>query len=890
MDQFERQFGNSGVSRHLRLYFVLLTWILGPFLISFSLSPQALYPAVDLFTAPFLAAIAALVDQTVQNDSSLGSESDQVFLATFTFLACLAILLAGSLMALSGVFKLANLGSFLPFPVLAGFFAAVGVLTWTLAFKIDTQMGIGEVLFSGNSTVLMHALLHHSPSFIIGGMMKYLGPFSPFYVIGLVISSIGLFYIILFTFGISMEQATEEKWFWSQSDLVYKDMNAKIGFTEWAPSAPFGLFNSLLHGKIHWAAVANGLEPTLALAFLYLIRCSIHAAALKKNVPTLKRIETIDPAAELDGNMSPEGRRNSMVIGRPHSRKFSEVLDLEQILVDFNGNDAAPSLGDTKRVVSPRPTSLGLKDILQQYGTCQLLLGLVGAFAVVPSVAISPTMYLLRAENVAPQLGSCILLFCFYMTDFKLVGGIPKTAFSSLLVLAFLDMTDSWLIKSYFRIKEKIEWLVVPMIVISASFVGLLSSVFLGLALSTMIFVANFFRSGVVKFIANGRSVRSTIERPPNAGEWLDRNGELIQILVLQNYLFFGNASSILSYVSSMFEDANPNIDPVFVPPIPKVIVIDLTLVTGMDTSSVDVFKDVSVMCNNNECKLFLTGMSQGIIKTMSLSGLKADTSKNRSSRKTRFFSNLDKAVGKAEDMLLQQEGFENHLNQSSLTGKGGFEHALEQIDEQHSLNFAASLKDLGKYTRKIVLEPGKVLYEDVQCERGLFFIEHGIVKVERDADASLTRNTNGDTFSRTMTQQSWGSLNHLKCTDVARAIADMKKNGYWEQKSFRVARVGPGWIIGTLEAISNTVNPGVNVAVSRCELHFISFEKLKEVEETDPLLVLSLYKLLSTLMAKRQSLTINQLATLHSIMSSSAQMPPLGRHNLSTHLAASGH
>ena len=117
-----------------------------------------------------------------------------------------------------------------------------------------------------------------------------------------------------------------------------------------------------------------------------------------------------------------------------------------------------------------------------------------------------------------------------------------------------------------------------PIIVVMAFVVGLLNAVFLGVGMSTFIFVAAFFRSGVVKYVANGISVRSTIERPPNAADWLDKNGELIQILVLQNYLFFGNSSSILAYISSMFEEPAPDVDPIFVPPIPKVLILDLTL------------------------------------------------------------------------------------------------------------------------------------------------------------------------------------------------------------------------------------------------------------------------------------------------------------------------
>ena len=96
--------------------------------------------------------------------------------------------------------------------------------------------------------------------------------------------------------------------------------------------------------------------------------------------------------------------------------------------------------------------------------------------------------------------------------------------------------------------------------------------------------------------------------------------------------------------------------------------------------------------------------------------------------------------------------------------------------------------------------------------------------------------------------------------------------------------------MIGTNEALSHTANPGVNIAVSKCELHYISYEKLKEVEETNPVLVLTLYKLLASLMAKRQSVTINQLATLHSIMSSPAQKRPHGRSGQSDNKTAAAY
>jgi hypothetical protein len=186
-------------------------------------SIPALYPTVDLFSAPFLADIAAIVDETLFNDPNVSEEDNvQMFLGSFTLLASLAIFISGFLLVLASVFKLANLGAYLPFPVLSGFFAAVGVLTWTLAFKVDTNgKSIGTVFFSGDGELMYKSFIHHLPSVLIAATMKYLGPKSPFYVIGLVFGSVGLFYVIMFVFGVSMEEAVEREWFWSSADLQY---------------------------------------------------------------------------------------------------------------------------------------------------------------------------------------------------------------------------------------------------------------------------------------------------------------------------------------------------------------------------------------------------------------------------------------------------------------------------------------------------------------------------------------------------------------------------------------------------------------------------------------------------------------------------------------------
>ena len=199
---------------------------------------------------------------------------------------------------------------------------------------------------------------------------------------------------------------------------------------------------------MHWGAVWKGLETSFALSVLFLIRCSLHGAALKKNVTNLARLEKIPsdercqrsepnfdqcPTIRTAGSGSPFPRKLSRRVtsrGR-HERSFSEILDIEGLMDQLEDDQS-------ERIVKAKPMTSSLRHLLHQYGNSQFVCALVGSYAVIPCVAVSPTMFTLGAENLAPQMGSVLLLFCFYLTSFQVVSYVPKPAFSSLLVLAFI--------------------------------------------------------------------------------------------------------------------------------------------------------------------------------------------------------------------------------------------------------------------------------------------------------------------------------------------------------------------------------------------------------------------------------------------------------------------
>jgi MFS superfamily sulfate permease-like transporter len=170
------------------------------------------------------------------------------------------------------------------------------------------------------------------------------------------------------------------------------------------------------------------------------------------------------------------------------------------------------------------------------------------------------------------------------------------------------------LIGSFLKTKAKLEWMVAPLLVVCAFSMGMLPAIFVGVAVSTFIFVANFYRVGSVKFVGSGLTLRSTVERGILESKWLDQNADLIQILALQNYLFFGNSQSANAYITTMFEEPvlSPQPGPLEypIPPIPKYLIIDFTLVSGMDTSAIDTFREIADMCRDRDCRLYLAGLA----------------------------------------------------------------------------------------------------------------------------------------------------------------------------------------------------------------------------------------------------------------------------------------
>ncbi len=340
------------------------------YLVSMIKSFPDLYPAIDSFPVPFYAQIALIIDDMLHQEG-LGND-DMLFLTTFCVVTGIGLILTGVLLALATKFKLANLGFFIPYPVMGGFFSTIGLLIWTLAFSVDTGKHVGEVFVSHirDYDELRNCSLHHVGSIIVAIIMLKASAINNSLVPIITMMTIPGAYLILFFTKTTLEDARAMGWFWYDHD--FRTTGEKSG--NWEPPLPFGVIEGIFEGKVDWIAVRKALPISIAMALIYFIRCSLHVPALKKTRENIQKYRDEQEKKQSNSNVSIAGRL---------SRRFS-------FLIGDNDDDDDDDDNDSFEIESTRPgekaSPMSMSDVYSVYGKILALVGLAGGSACLPAL------------------------------------------------------------------------------------------------------------------------------------------------------------------------------------------------------------------------------------------------------------------------------------------------------------------------------------------------------------------------------------------------------------------------------------------------------------------------------------------------------------------------
>jgi len=383
----------------------------------------ALYPMLDVFPAPFFYSMAAIVDQDLVEIGK--ADDDILFLNTFCLLSSMSLILTGALIVIGTKIKIANLASFLPYPVMSGFFTAIGFLCWTLSFSVDTSgKNVWSVLFSGNLHLILTCMKHHIGSLITGFLLSVFGKRNSLYIPLLLILPSVIVYSTMSLRKMTLEQARNDGWFWHETDFKVYDtvgtskffvsLSWEHLFEKWTCPLPFGLILGIVQGRVHYKSAIRGLPTVISMAIIYFIRCAVHAPALQKSARGLAQWQ--------------QERENTLksTINGSANRSHARAMSQYDASFDFLETEDEHDIFESS---SNKLASTNVSNVLYNYGKILSFSGILNGFTVLPTIGSSVALFKMGAGDLPPQIGSLVLLCVFYLAQFDIVGYIPKMTF-----------------------------------------------------------------------------------------------------------------------------------------------------------------------------------------------------------------------------------------------------------------------------------------------------------------------------------------------------------------------------------------------------------------------------------------------------------------------------
>lgn len=341
---------------------------------------------------------------------------------------------------------------------------------------------------------------------------------------------------------------------------------------------------------------------------------------------------------------------------------------------------------------------------LRSTGIANVLSGAVGG----PSgyVGLSMTILAQKAgvRGRAAGITTALALIVGIAAAGAIVFQVPVFLTAGFVLFLGIGLLEEWLVNTR-RELPLVEWLIVLLILLSIALVGFLQGLAVGLMVSIGVFVFNYSRLPVVRLNTSGMEHRSSVDRSPAASRFLGGNGDAIEIIQLQGYLFFGSADRMVKYVARRHTARNRA-------PL-RFLILDFRHVGGLDSSATTGFIKIKRMSEDNHVKVFFTHVSSEIEKTLRIAGLRFSPDGWMS-----LEADIDHALERAEEELLG--------DQHDPRVEAGLLAHLSTIAGPHP-----RMADLLAEMTQISLQPGDVVITAGDKADDVFFVARGRVRVE---------------------------------------------------------------------------------------------------------------------------------------------------------------
>jgi hypothetical protein len=249
-----------------------------------------------------------------------------------------------------------------------------------------------------------------------------------------------------------------------------------------------------------------------------------------------------------------------------------------------------------------------------------------------------------------------------------------------------------------------------------------------------------------------------------------------------------------------------------------------------------------------------------------------------------------------SQEQTLKDRKRRNRLSQKTASDMDGFKETLELVGDNYGLSASvvAELEGLAPHVKVMFLSPMDSLYGCLSSKlgvsiaddgpRGLFFVEYGLIRVERDPNSTMMRNTSTlrRRFESLEIDKSSATLLNRKNEELNKIAANVRRRKLNEAPrstmTFSYFSRGPGTLLGGREIASDMKATGEYIAVVPSKLYFLNMARIEELDESNPKLALALHKAISSGLAASLEASYVQTNQYYDVMNSRDVVKPKSR------------
>lgn len=339
---------------------------------------------------------------------------------------------------------------------------------------------------------------------------------------------------------------------------------------------------------------------------------------------------------------------------------------------------------------------------LRAAGIANMTAGLAGSIPGYHDAPVTAMMY-------QPKIGldqKSVLLGALLCLLIAIQGGnwltlIPVPFLGGVFLWLGWRLWHQWLF-NHGNYLQRNDWVAVAAIVLVTVNAGFIAGVLLGTGVGIALFLMDYSQVRAIKYIVNGREIRSNIDRPGPMEQFLYDEGRRIHIIKLQGYLFFARSHQVIVQLEPLFETMRNSGQ--------HFVLIDFRGVAGIDSTAVMGFVQLRQMAEEVGGELVFSGLSEESKVDLDKSELSAE--------RVKYLDDLNQGLAYCEDQLLIGH---DDLRWDKVSAAEVFVEIVDTLAEDFNAE---------DYLSSIELKPGQVLIEAGDAAEGIYIVEQGSLVV----------------------------------------------------------------------------------------------------------------------------------------------------------------